>query len=407
MAIKRAVIHLGMPKAGSSSIQRTLYKHAAILEKNGFRYLTEWGEDHIEKFHGLFHRDVHHGQRCSNTFLPLAVRNMENKNSIKTMLRVINNSGCETLILSGEFFKSLYLDSTIGNIKNFIGKYFHSNNIETTIIYYIRNPLTWLISWMNQIFFSSGYLNKNADFFETAIKQYNGIFNLQEHFADYLKIIKFEEACLEKDGLVANFLTAINFPKDGMEKIDMSITKRNESRCMEVIEFVHFVEAMEDRHSFINYKRYIPSKFYRDIKPLKNIKGPKFDLPFQSKLDLWHRLQETVSRLKENLNIDYTDYKIPAETLAFQKTYSTETIQEFIEAFPKLNLIIQKHFLKFFEMKYMETAQEKFKQLHFMGSVPYTLYKRQYSFFGILNARMNNIVRTIKRVIEVKMPKFR
>jgi hypothetical protein len=54
MAIKRVVMHLGMPKAGSSSIQRALFTNSGVLERNGFRYLHEWGESHIRIFEHLF-----------------------------------------------------------------------------------------------------------------------------------------------------------------------------------------------------------------------------------------------------------------------------------------------------------------------------------------------------------------
>jgi len=389
MAIKRVIIHLGMPKAGSSSIQATLYNNAAVLKKNCFRYLTEWGKNHVNKFHSLFH---------SGTSLPFGLKNLQNQNFINKLLSVIQNSDCETLVLSGEFFHTLYLDSTIKNIQNFIQKYSYNNNIETTIIYYIRNPLTWIISWTSQILFSSGYQNKNADFFETAIKQYHGIFKLQAQFNDQLKIIKFEDACQDKDGFVASFLTTINFPRDELQYIDMSNSRANESRSMEVIEFVHFVEVMENSRSFLNYKQYIRSGFYRDIKALKGIKGVKFDLPFQSKVEFWERLQETVKLLKENAHIDYTDYRIPSP-LPDRETYSEQTIQEFIEAFPKLDLIIQRYFLKFFEKKYMETALEKFKQLYFEGSIPHTIYSRNYSFFRVLNAQKNSIVRLTGKML--------
>ena len=384
MAIKKAIIHLGMPKAGSSSIQHILYNNASKLEEFGFKYLTEWGRNHVDIFHSIFEG------------------NIKNQKTINTLLNVINNSDCETLVLSGEYFNTLYLDSTIKNINNFSKKYFNDNNIETTIIYYVRNPLTWITSWMSQILFSSGYLTKNADFFETAIKQYNGIFKLHEYFTDNVKVIKFEDACLDKNGFVANFLKTVKFPDDALMNIDMSNSKRNESRCMEVIEFVHFVEAMEGNYSFFNYKRYVPSRFYRDIKSLRRIKGVKFDLPFQSKVELWERFRETVKLLKESLNIDYTDYKIKFGPSDVQETYKAETIQEFIDAFSGLNLIVQKHFLKFFEQKYMETAQEKFKQLFFVGSIPHAIYKRKYSFLGLLHARKNNMMRLTKKIIDTK-----
>jgi len=404
MAIKRVIIHLGMPKAGSTFIQSTLYNNAAELEKNGFMYLTEWGRSHINKFHNLFYtRETGH----SDTFISSFLKNKQNEKSINALLKVISNSDHETLILSGEFFRTLYLSSTTEKIGAFIKKVFYDNNIDVTIIYYIRNPLNWINSWSAQIFFSSGYLSRNADFYETAIKQYNGIFNLQAHFSDCLKIIKFEDACQDKDGLAANFLKAIGFPESAIKNIDMSGSNRNESRSMEVIEFVHFVEAMEARSSLGNYKRYIPSRFYRELKPLRYIKGVKFDLPFQSKTELWARLQETVTHLKENSGIDYTAYKIPTESSSAQQCYSAETTQEFIEAFPKLNLIIQKYFLSFFEKKYMETAQEKFKLLYFPGSIPYTIYKQKCSFWGILSAKKNNAVRLTKKIIKAKIKKLR
>jgi len=406
MAIKRAIIHLGMPKAGSSSIQYTLYENASILEKNGFKYLTEWGIGHHDKFHSLFfnYRDCPPEERHPGAFLSLGFKKLENKNAINTLLKVINNSKCEVLILSGEFFRTLYLDSTVERIKNFINEYFHSKNIETTIIYYARNPLAWMDSWTSQIIFSSGYLNRDGDFFEAAIKQYHGIFNLKKHFGDRLRAIKFEDACQDKDGLVANFLRTVEFPEDKIKNIDMSGSRRNESRAMEAIEFAHFVEAMEARDSFGDFKRYIPSRFYRDITPLKNIKGVKFALPSQSKAELWDRLQETVKFLKERANVDYTDYVIPPSTE--QGTYNEQTIQGFIDAFPKLNLIIQKYFLKFFEKKYMETAQEKFKQLYFSGSIPYAIYKRNNSFFGRLSAKIRITARLISKVLKTKMPKL-
>jgi len=391
MGIKNVFIHLGMPKAGSSSIQNTLYNNAAFLEENGFKYLTEWGQNHFKKFDRLFseYPDFPFG----TGFLGKAIYRKKNKKDINKLLKVINNSNCENLILSGEYCLSFYQDFVIENLKDFIKLYFHDNGIKTTIIYYIRNPLSWIISWMQQTIYTNGYRNKNWNFFEKRIIEYNGIFNLYSHFTDSIKIIKFEDACLDKEGFVASLLKTIGFPENKISNIDMY--RANESKSMEVMELMHFIEAAQPRYPNINSKKYNSNRRQGDLKSLQRINGIKYDLPLCGKIDLWNSLQETVLNLKEKLDIDYTGYK--PSSLNNQELYSEETIQGFIDAFPKLNLILKKHFLNFFEKKYMETAQEKFKKLHSRESVPYKIYNKNYSFFKVFYTKINNKLYSVKK----------
>ena len=389
MPVKRVFLHLGMSKSGSTSIQNALFHNAAILEKNSFRYLTEWDENHLVKFKSLF--SPYH----------IVNRKRINDHFVKKMLNVITTTDCETLILSGEYSYHLWHNTTVENIKQFIENYFQTNGIEVTIIFIVRNPLTWFISFMQQRLFKSGFLmNKNEDFFEVAIKQYKGVLNLKKYFPDSIKLIKFEDACLDKNGLVGVFLREVHFPEELLKSIIFK--RQNESRCMEVMEFIYYIEATEPRYPYVNNSRSNPNRFRTDLMCLKDIRGVKFDLPYQSKVELWERLQETVHLLKGNTGIDYTDYSI--SNIAEQETYSEQTIQEFVDIFPKLNFVLQKHFLKFFEKKYMETAQVKFKQLHFKDSIPWGIYNHKNAFISILYLRIQNmaykiIPRKIKKTL--------
>lgn len=375
-----------MAKAGSSSIQHTLVNNTALLEKHGFRYLTEWGVNHLYVLHKLFSpcpvNPIGTGQLGK---LPFNVK-QKNKKSIEKMLKVMSTTDCETLILSGEYFAELWLDSTIENLKKFIKRYFHDNSIETSIIYYVRNPLTWLISSLQQQVFTKGFMNKNGDFFEIRMKQYEGVFNLKKHFSDSLILLKFEDACLDKAGLQGSFLKAIGFPENALN--DINILKVNESRCIEVMELTNYIEAVEPRYPLSHYRRGNPNRPLKDIKSLLSVKGVKFDLPYQSKIEFWDRFRETIYLLKKNTGIDYTDYEtLPSPN---QQTYTEETIQDFIEVFPKLNIVLQGHFLKFFEKKYMETAQVKFKQLHDKNSIPWKTYNTGNTFFHARSFRIKN-----------------
>ena len=362
MAIKKLILHLGMSKAGSTSIQHTLFNNATILEKNGFRYLTEWGQNHLHVLKHIFSSFPVSPLDRKLIGRPLTEKERERdkRKLINTMLEVINSTDCENLILSGEFWGQLHFDSTIENISNFLDKYFRRKGIEAHIIFLVRNPLTHTISSFQQKLFAGTY---NEHFLEGNIRAFEGIINLQKHFTDSLTLLKFEDAALDKDGLVGCFLKAIGYPKDKIQELD--ILRANDSRCLEVMELAGYIESREPATPYginntVNPKR---EPLGADLTPLKNIKGTKFDFPYRDKLALWSYLKGTVNSLKENIGIDYTGYQI-APLSSEEETYNEATIQEFIEAYPKLNPIIQGLFLDFFEAKYNETLNEKFKKLY-------------------------------------------
>ena len=392
MPVKRVILHLGMPRAGSTSIQSTLFNNSEVLEKNGYRYLKEWGQNHLSTMHYLFSPFPVRPLDAGRFGRPVRDKKKRNKKAINKMLRVIETTECETLILSGEYFHELYLDQTMENMKSFIEKYFHANNIETTIFYIVRNPLTWIVSYVQQTIMGRGYLNKSDDYFSTRIKQYKGVINLQKHFSDSLLLSKFEDICLDRDGLVGCFLKMIKFPEEELK--NLNLIKTHGSKCAEAVEFIYYIEAVEPRFPGENYKRFNLNRSSADLRPLKSIRGTKFDLPYQGKVELWNRFQEAVHLLRENTGIDYTNYQIPPPFT--QETYTEKTIQGFIDAFPNLSLVLQKHFLRFFEKKYMETAQEKFKQLHFKDSIPWKEYNCKSTFLSLLNLRVRNKLRKFK-----------
>jgi len=374
--IKKLIIHLGTQKSGSTSIQYSLFNNSSILEKCGFRYMTEWGRSHFHIFRHIFSpypvKSLENGIYGKR----LNFEERENENIIiyNTMMSVMDITKCETLILSGEYWYDLHNDSTIEKFKFFLNKYFYSKGIDICIILLIRNPLSYLISALHTNI-CIGAITQGSDiniFFEKRMKDYIGLKNLEKHFSDNLILLKFEDAIVDNDGLVGHFLKTIGFP---VEKLpDLSIKKINESKCLEVMELIKYIENKEPIIPYgldapINPKR---KKYGGDLFPLQQIEGVKFDLPYEHKLFLWERLNDTVYMLKNSFGIDYTDYQILPPTE--HETYREKTIRGFIEAFPKLSPILQKLYLDFFRNKYLETSQDKFKRLFFEGSIPWKIY---------------------------------
>ena len=393
IAIKRVILHLGMSKTGTRSIQETLFNNADILKHNGFRYLYEWGRNHNGKLRHLFSPDP---VKPVDSTWGKAISPRKHQNDIKKlvekMLNIINN-GCEgeTLLISGECFHLFFSDLLVENLREFIKNYFISNGLEVSIILLIRNPLSWTISSLQQKIFNCSY-PRNVDFFENRMQIYEAVNNLKKNFPDCITLLKFEDAILNKDGLVEYFLKAISFPDESIK--DFNIIRAGESRCMEVIEFVNYVESIEPLALKNNFEKTNPNRTTKDLWHIRHINGVKFDLPYHSKAELWERLQKTVKNLKECAGIDYSNYTLSA-SMTSNETYSEQTIQGFLEAFPKLSPVIQKLFLKFFEMKYAETAQARFKQLYFKGSAPWRIYNERNNSFCLLFYRIKNSLRNL------------
>ena len=383
MPIKNVIMHFGMPKTGSSSIQHTLFHNSEILEKNSFRYLTEWELNHARKLYHIFKSGT--VRPINDRYWGKPISKIQHDNNIKKltdkMQQVINTASSETLVLSGECFEVFRSPASIEILKNFISKYFKNKSINVKIVLLVRNPLPWVISSLQQQISRCRFL-RSVDFFDDRMLHYEAVGNLIKNFPELMTLIKFEDACLDKDGLVGYFLKKIGFPEKNIHQLE--IKRVNESRCMEAMEFINFIESIEPLSLHSDFETMNPNRSITDLSCTGRIKGIKFDLPHQSKVELWERLQETALLLKKNTGIDYTDYVLPPSATSIEpEIWNEETIHGFIEVFPQLSPVIQRLFLKFFEMKYAETAQEKFKLLYFKGSVPWEMYNSKNTFLTL------------------------
>jgi hypothetical protein len=392
-------MHLGMPKAGSTSIQHALFTNSPVLERNGFRYMNEWGENHIQIFDHLFNPWLVNPIDCWTYSERKATEEERRKvcdEKTGQMLAVMEVAdGRETLLLSGEYGFALRHESATANIKSFLKKYFHGLDVKIVLV--VRNPLAWLISLYQQDL-SVGWWPKNMwsyDKYDDYKSCYfESLNNLLKYFGDSLVLLKFEDAVSDKDGLVGCFLKAIGFPEDEIKKLN--ITRENESRSLEAMELISFIDAKEPSVPSGYGGPNNPKRIQGDTMPLWAVKGAKFDFAYKDKLALWERLKEPVRLLKENTGIDYTDYRI--EEQPEPETYTEETINGFIEAFPKLSPVLQKLFLEFFEKKYAETAQEKFKKLYFQGTIPNKIYELSQAVQNLKNenASLQGTINTLR-----------
>lgn len=369
MAIKRVVIHAGIPKTGTSSIQDTMYENAQLLRQQGLLYLTDWGRNHSMALYCLlspifspyrFVTEDNLTQENLGEFRQTLVRQM--------LERVKNNPDCHTLVISGEDLSTLDKEAIAAVIPFFTR---HLGPVDIEVILYLREPVSLRVSTCQQIVFIPDYLSfapARREAFPRLFYQ----FRLQKFFDVFsktsLRLFKFEDALHHKASLVGHFLQAVGASERLIDQ--MEVKTSNESRSLESIEFISYLNGkipflLGEKPNQLQH----PKRAAGDLEAFLSIRGPKFDISHEEKIHFSNCVQEDNQWLRETTGIDYTDAKLPDTRKA--ETYNQQTIEDFIRVFPHITFPQKEVFLQFFEEKYRQTGEEKFLQLFSESSVPY------------------------------------
>lgn len=217
----RLIIHIGMHKTGSSSIQQSLHKN---LDSPLFRYMNLQEANHSFIMQSVFNVDgkLNFSQRKLGTSLEnIAQQNEQAKQRIE---KEIFNHNAQTYILSGEGISYM----TIGDLellKKFFEKYFK----EIKVVAYVRSPRGYIESAYQQ-----GLKGGNSDFDFT--KKYYP--NYKKRFEKFDKVFgrenvefwKFDPKIFPNGDVVLDFCRRLDIPMNPENTIRV-----NESLSTEAI----------------------------------------------------------------------------------------------------------------------------------------------------------------------------
>lgn len=140
-------IHVGMNKAGSTSIQNTLAAQSAWLLENHGIYYPLVGSDF--KNHYDFYELIHHGN------------GIEINNYLNQIFDTAVALNAKSVVLSSEDL-FLMASSSI-DFNNFVEALGHFNHVEKKIILVARHPRTWIKSHLGQLISNGAFaIDENA-----------------------------------------------------------------------------------------------------------------------------------------------------------------------------------------------------------------------------------------------------
>ncbi|MCM3308578.1 hypothetical protein [Priestia megaterium] len=359
--IKEVILHVGLHKTGTTSIQKTLFseRNNKILEQKGYIYPKIFGENHSYPLYSAFCDSPEtYYENIKKGYTNSQIQNINSQNLDKLRWELLEKEQSK-LIISGEDISRL----SVKNLKE-LKRYINSLSTLPLIIkvlIYVRNPINWSVSAIQEKIKGGEtyqtafyYMENHLKFhFQKKFKKFLEVFG-KEH----IEIYPFEDAISYDYGPVGHFLSILDFHENEID--GFNIIRGNESMSLVTGEILSFIN---ERLPMLKNGKINVGRSEGDFALLLNIRGPKFDIPQNDKIKLLESSQEDAKWFKDKFNIDYlnsrkypidsidlTDCKFIEETLEdiekiFLSSELSPPLRELIVKFLKEQIDKNSHFL--------------------------------------------------------------
>jgi len=343
--VSEIILHVGLHKTGTSSIQETLFlnENNKILKNHGFLYPKNWVPNHSIPVYSAFcdNPEKYH----ANIKLGYNLSEIEeiNKNYLIKLEKEIKENKLSKLIISGE-------DISLLSIKNLyaLKEYLKSiSKSKIKIIFHVRNSLSLSISTIQEKIksgevYKSAFLKVNdkiKNIFKNDISKFSQVFGEKS-----INIFSFEDVIKHEFGPVGHFLSIVGFENEIIK--EFNIVRSNESISLIGGDMLSFIN---ERASMFVDGKLNKNRTNGDFLFFLKINGIKYDISYNDKLKLLENSQEDVKWLKENWGIDYSNITIEQKELYYE--FTEKIINDIKEIYPELSITLKGLLIEYLENK--------------------------------------------------------
>lgn len=293
--MKKIIIHIGLHKTGTTSIQDVCFSNRFILKSYKIAYPDFGGNwnNHSIPLSLIFMKNNGERNHSVNSCFPdIKQRSIIAEKFRKYLIDFTINSSEENILLSGEDI-SLFTSEEIEGVQNF----FETNTNHTIeIICYVRDPESYTLSAAQEL------VRAGIQSFETTLEQGN----LQQA---KLKINKFTKVFGKYAVKVYDFNQAVNkyhdVVQDFFEKIGCGFTPKKSPRSNSAMSMEKLITVSNK----IEHSPIIARKLAQHLPDA----GTKIFISDDKKNKIWATNNEDLRYLEENFGIKYTRKKNETE----------------------------------------------------------------------------------------------
>lgn len=346
---REIILHAGLQKTGSSSIQDTLFDNFnnSLLEQFNVMYPKSWGANQSFIIYSAFcdrPEDYHLNIVYGYSKEKIEEINKANLKKLEDELcDRIQKSNCSKIIISAESISLLTKENLI-SLKQYLLSVLPKSSFKVMV--YVRNPITWAVSMIQQYIKAFGI---GTDY-ETAV---NNVLAVMEAFPanrieplieafdrENVFLYKFEDAAKHAYGLVGHFLSHIGIGESAIRQL--KIHKSNESISLISADILSYMHAKEP---IIKNGKRNENRHFGDIFPLYELTGDKFDVYFHDRVKLFDQAIEGVKWLKEEWGIHYELQK--PEMYELKVKLSEKNLKEIDQIFPRMQPVLKELLLDY------------------------------------------------------------
>lgn len=303
--IQNVIIHIGVPKTASTSIQETLFTNTIALKyADKYYYPKCWSSNHGRVLGKLFADDLNH--RTS----PLKISINRTPEQYKIDLcNELRNRSFDTLVLSAEILV-LASEKTLICLKHFIYEVCNSNQVNISIVGYVRNPVHAFNSLFQELTKHPWYATYTERFLcgdlQLSIQSLQSFINV--FGKENIKLFKFENAVCHRYGPVGFFYD--NCLEVELEDIAaIKIKRKNEGMsqiAMDLCLFINSQAPMYNKERTIRSShRQLGCLLFDDLTMIyKHISGTNFKLSKQDRYSHLEKYKE--QHLNKLFDIEYS-----------------------------------------------------------------------------------------------------
>ena len=363
--MKRIIIHIGIHKTGSTSIQQSFSDHHHTLKqlgyyfplfKNSYKQNTE--SNHGSLFTNLY--DVNPFKWSNNR--RIGIDTVEKvkvlQASYLSQLAAVLKEEVPAIIFSAEKLSKFPLEG-INKFKKDI-ETLTEGAVEFKIICCLREPVSYWQSLCQENIkigvISLDEICKNTpqkpNLFQDVLTKYITAFG-----KDAVDVYRFEDMLVSKQGPFNYFLGRISADLQGKYEENWS----NLGYCHEAIELISYMN--EKVPTMIN-KKVNPHRKMNEHKILSQLQGVKFSLSEEVQTKIISESQNDRRWLKANYNLEYPNPEI--KPVQKEKLWQESTINQLYGLMPKFNNSISSLIIKAMEniaISYKNTEPKKYALL--------------------------------------------
>ena len=309
MTFSRIIVHAGLSKTGSTSIQASCERHRELLRSHGVIYPGfQFGGKDFEN-HSL-PLTLAVSERPGRYALGLRQRFGEEVAeaiaACRGQFREILDEGGDTLVLSSERIAGFEPDDLAA-----LAALLEPRSERVSLLLYLRSPFELLESILQERAKAGAVVDPIA----VVGRSRRRVQNVTECFGDHVQLVNYHKARLEPGGgLVADFLRYCGIPSVALE--GLSFGRQNTRMSLEGFQLM---DAVNRRFPRRDESEHGVQRAAGDLRALQSLPGHKFSFPWEPGSEIYAACLEEYEWFRDELGQDFPSPPQSSSALLWQE----------------------------------------------------------------------------------------